>query len=118
MPSGGAPPAGGQGFAMSSVEMRSVLKNAEDLRFTIEAQLGTAHLLSQADPPAQEPVSVQAVTGQNGVNDTGRYYEGHLHYQLNYLSELIGRLRQALGIVETTDQQAAEGTTKTYGTLG
>ncbi|MFJ1765910.1 hypothetical protein ACIOD2_36670 [Amycolatopsis sp. NPDC088138] len=103
---------------MSSVEMRSVLKNAEDLRFTIEAQLGTAHLLSQADPPAQEPVSVQAVTGQNGVNDTGRYYEGHLHYQLNYLSELIGRLRQALGIVETTDQQAAEGTTKTYGTLG
>lgn len=118
MPSGASRPAGGQGFAMSSAEMRAMLKKAEDLRTTIQQQFDVAHSLSQAEPPAREPASVDAVTGRNGVNETGRYYEGHLHYQFDYLTELVTRLRQALGIVETADQQAAESTTKTYGTLG
>ncbi len=111
-PSGASRPAGGQGFAMSSSEMRAMLKKAEDQRQGIEQQRINAQILSQAISPAEEPVSLQAVDGPNGVNETGRYYEGHLMYQYNYLSELILRLRGALGITEAADQQAAESTKK------
>ncbi|WIY04478.1 hypothetical protein QRX60_11745 [Amycolatopsis mongoliensis] len=113
--SGASPPAGGQGFAMSSSEMRAMLKNAEDLRISIQQQRDAAQVLSQATPPAQEPASVGAVVGPNGVNETGRFYQGHLDYQYNYLSELIKRLQKALGIVEAADQQAADDTNKTSG---
>ncbi|MBE8521217.1 hypothetical protein ILP97_27665 [Amycolatopsis sp. H6(2020)] len=112
-----AAPAGGQGFAMSSAEMRAMLKNAEDLRITIQKQNDAAQLLSQATPPAQEPVSIGAVLGSNGVNEAGRFYQGHLLYQYNYLTELIHRLKKALGIVEAADQQAADDTNKTSGAL-
>jgi hypothetical protein len=116
MPSGASRPAGGQGFAMSSSEMRAMLKKAEDQRQTIGEQRDSARILSQAYPPAQEPASMQAVDGPNGVNETGRYYQGHLDYQFAYLSELIHRLRLALGMHEENDQQAADTTTK-RGTL-
>jgi hypothetical protein len=112
MPSAGPRPAGGQGFAMSSTEMRSMLKKAETQRQSIEQQRINAQILSQAISPAEEPVSLQAVNGPNGINETGRYYEGHLTFQYNYLSELIRRLRLALGITEANDQQAAETTKK------
>ncbi|WP_328645515.1 hypothetical protein OHS58_37040 [Amycolatopsis sp. NBC_00348] len=115
MPSGAARPAGGQGFAMSSSEMRAMLKKAEDLRQTIGTQYRTASYLSRADPPADEPASNAAVNGQNGVNETGRYYEGHLRYQFGYLTELISRLRKALGITEAVDQQAAADTSTKRG---
>ncbi|MEU8630981.1 hypothetical protein AB0C38_02355 [Amycolatopsis sp. NPDC048633] len=115
LPSGASRPAGGQGFAMSSSEMRAMLKNAKDLRISIQQQRDAAQVLSQATPPAQEPASTDAVLGPNGVNETGRFYQGHLDYQYNYLSELIKRLQKALGIVEAADQQAADDTNKTSG---
>jgi hypothetical protein len=117
LPSSGSPPAGGQGFAMSSDEMRAMLKNAEDLRISIQQQRDAAQVLSQATPPAQEPASTAAVLGPNGVNEAGRFYQGHLDYQYNYLSELIERLHKALGIVGAADQQAADDTNKTSGAL-
>lgn len=116
-PSAGPPPAGGQGFAMSSDEMRAMLKKAEDLRISIQQQRDAAQVLSQATPPAPEPASTAAVVGPNGVNEAGHFYQGHLDYQYNYLSELIERLRKALGIVEATDRQAADDTNKTSGAL-
>jgi hypothetical protein len=117
MPSGASRPAGGQGFAMSSSEMRALLKNAQNLRISIQQQRDAAQVLSQATPPAQEPASTDAVLGPNGVNEAGRFYQGHLDYQYNYLSELIKRLQKALGIVEAADQQAADDTNKTSGAL-
>jgi hypothetical protein len=117
MPSGGARPAGGQGFAMSSSEMRALLKKAEDQKNTISEQMRAAEILSRAKPPAEEPVSQQAVNGPNGVNETGRYYQGHLQYQLDYYTELTGRMRQALGITEAADQQAADSTKTIKGSL-
>lgn len=94
-----------------------MLKNAEDLRITIQQQRDAAQVLSQATPPAPEPASTGAVTGPNGVNETGRFYQGHLDYQYNYLSELITRLQKALGIVQAADRQAAADTNKTSGAL-
>jgi hypothetical protein len=117
MPSGGSQPAGGQGFAMSSAEMRAMLEKAEDQRQTITEQLVAAKWLTKATPPAEEPVSHAAVNGPNGINETGDYYLGHLRYQYNYYTELIGRLQQALGITETTDQQAADSTKRISGSL-
>jgi hypothetical protein len=112
LPSGASRPAGGQGFAMSGSEMRAMLKKAEDQRKDIEQQRINAQILSQAVAPAEEPVSLHAVNGPNGVNEVGRYYGGHLDYQYNYLSELIRRLRSALGITEESEQQAADTTRK------
>jgi hypothetical protein len=118
MPSGGARPAGGQGFAMSSSEMRAMLQKATDQRNSISNELVKASRLSQAEPPADEPVSNAAVYGVNGINETGRYYEGHLRYQYNYYTELITRLKQALGITEATDQTAADAAKKVGGSFG
>jgi len=117
VPSGASRPAGGQGFAMSSSEMRALLKKAETQRQTITEQLVAAKWLTKATPPAEEPVSQAAVNGPNGINETGDYYLGHLRYQYNYYTELIGRLQQALGITETTDQQAADSTKRISGSL-
>lgn len=104
----GPPPPGGQGFSMSTDEMRSLLSKATTLQDTISDQLGRVAVLYQAVPPANEPASRGAVLGPNGVNETGVYYEGHLRYQLEYLTELIARLNKALGITVETDRQAAD----------
>ncbi len=113
----GPPPAGGQGFSMSSDEMRSLLHKARAQRNTISEQFVRAQWLSQATPPADEPASTSAVSGPNGVNETGRYYEGHLKYQFSYLSELIQRMERALGITEEADQQAADTAKNAGGSL-
>ncbi|MDX3194189.1 hypothetical protein PV458_37835 [Streptomyces sp. MN03-5084-2B] len=117
VPSAGAPSAGGQGFAMSSDEMRAMLEKAKNQRDALSEQLRKARYLLMATPPAEEPVSQAAVNGPNGVNEAGAYYEGHLHYQFNYLTELIRRLQQALGITEAADQQAADSTKTIKGSL-
>lgn len=107
-----APAGGGQGFRMHSDDMRALLTKAIKEQDTIAAQLTSVHALYQALPPAREPVSINAVDGPNGVNETGRYYEGHLRYQFNYYGELIIRLQRALGMTEETERQNAEGITK------
>jgi hypothetical protein len=117
MPSSTSRPAGGQGFAMSSAEMRAILQKATTQRDALSEQLRMARYLMMATPPAEEPVSQAAVNGPNGVNEAGAYYEGHLHYQFNYLTELIRRLQQALGITEAADQQAADSTKTIKGSL-
>lgn len=117
MPNSGPPPAGGQGFAMSSDEMRAMLKKAEDQSKDLSKQIRAAEPLAKAVPPAAEPVSQAAVLGPNGVNEAGMYYLGHLQYQYNYYSELIRRLQQALGITEAADQQAADSTKTIKGSL-
>ncbi|MDQ7810030.1 hypothetical protein Q5425_40425 [Amycolatopsis sp. A133] len=117
-PSGAAArPGGGQGFAMSSAEMRAMLKKAVDQRETLVQQIRAADHLFQATPPAEEPVSQAAVNGPNGINESGAYYKGHLQYQFSYLTELIRRLQQALGITEAADQQAADSTKTIKGSL-
>ncbi|WP_328613225.1 hypothetical protein OHS18_30625 [Amycolatopsis sp. NBC_00355] len=117
MPSGASRPAGGQGFAMSSSEMRAMLKKAEDQRKTVNEQLVSTEWMVKAVPPADEPVSRAAVDGPNGINEAARYYRGHLGYQYNYYTELITRLRQALGITEATDQEAADSAKRISGSL-
>jgi hypothetical protein len=116
-PSGASRPAGGQGFAMSSEEMRAMLKKAKTQRDTIATQLRDTQWISKATPPANEPVSNAAVDGPKGINETGAYYLGHLRYQFNYYSELIRRMEQALGITESADGHAADTANKAGGSL-
>lgn len=94
-----------------------MLKKAEDQRASVGEQLRACEGLSQAKPPAEEPVSQAAVDGPNGINEAGRYYKGHLTYQFNYYTELINRLRQALGITQAADEQAADSTKTIKGSL-
>ncbi|GHG43366.1 MULTISPECIES: hypothetical protein [Amycolatopsis] len=117
MPSSGPPPAGGQGFAMSADEMRAMLKKAEDQLSELSTQIREAEILSRAKPPAEEPVSQDAVDGQNGINPAGRSYQIHLRHQLGYYTELTDRMKQALGITQAADQAAADSTKKIKGSL-
>ncbi|RSM66391.1 hypothetical protein DMH03_04580 [Amycolatopsis sp. WAC 01376] len=109
---GGAAPAGGQGFSMSGDEMRALLKKCQDQRNFIRDQFYDSSKLSQVVPPGNEPASRQAVAGKNGINETGRFYEGHLRFQDKYYTELILRLKKALGLTEEADRQAADATKK------
>ncbi|MEU9685859.1 hypothetical protein [Amycolatopsis japonica] len=109
---GGAAPAGGQGFSMSGDEMRALLKKCKDQRNFIREQFRDARKLSQVIPPGNEQASKHAVDGPNGVNETGRFYEGHLRFQDKYYTELILRLEKALGLTEEADRQAADATKK------
>ena len=71
-----------------------MLKKAEDPAADDRASSAiSAAILSQAIAPADEPVSRRPSTDRNGVNEAGRYYQGHLDYQYNYLTELIHRLQ-------------------------
>ncbi|WP_297547331.1 hypothetical protein [Amycolatopsis sp.] len=116
-PAGGSTPAGGQGFSMSADEMHAMLTKAKATRQLIQAQFLPAERLSQGVPPANEPASNGAVLGQNGVNDTGRYYQGHLHIQNQHYSSLIQKLESALGETVEADDQAADAANKTGGVL-
>ncbi|RSN38001.1 hypothetical protein DL990_03000 [Amycolatopsis sp. WAC 01416] len=109
---GGAAPATGQGFTMNGDEMRGLLKKCQDQRDFIRNQFYAAARLSQVVPPGDEPASKHAVDGPNGVNETGRFYEGHLRFQDEYFTELILRLEKSLGLTEEADRQAADATKK------
>jgi hypothetical protein len=97
--------------------MRAMLEKAKTQREALVQQMRAADHLSQARPPAEEPVSQAAVNGPNGINEAGAYYQGHLRYQFSYFTELIRRLQQALGITEAADQQAADSTKTIKGSL-
>lgn len=113
---GGTPaPANGQGFSMSADEMRTMLTKAKNTRKFIQEQFRPATRLAQAVSPADEPASNAAVLGTNGVNDTGRYYQGHLQIQYDHYSSLIAKLEAALGLTEESDQQAADAANQAGG---
>ncbi|MEC3974656.1 hypothetical protein [Amycolatopsis sp. H20-H5] len=108
-PAGGAAaPASGQGFSMDSDHMREMLKKARANRKFIDDQRAASVKIAKADSPADEPASNNAVNAHNGVNETGKYYLGHLDYQFNYHTELILGMERALGLTEEIDRQAAE----------
>lgn len=113
----GAPaaPANGQGFSMRSDEMRALLAKCRAQRDSITAYFMDADRLSRVVPPGNEPASATAVNGPNGINETGRYYQGHLRYQYDYYTELIHRMEKALGMTTATDQEAAGAAKKAGG---
>lgn len=109
---GGAAPSGGPSFTMSGDEMRALLRKCQDQRDFIRDQFREAGRLYQVVPPGDEPASRHAVNGPNGVNETGRFYAGHLRFQDKYYTELILRLEKALGLTEEADRQAADAAKK------
>ena len=113
----GPPPPGGQGFSMSSDEMRALLTKAKTMRDVIRQHRNDATKLIQVTPPADEPASNNAVFAENGIIKTGDKYMEHMQNQEDYFSELIQRMERALGITEAADQQASE-TAKKSGSLG
>ncbi|WP_116206372.1 hypothetical protein [Amycolatopsis circi] len=94
----------GAGFTLSSDEARSLLERAKRLRNNTRVMLPDAEALTRLTPPAADPGSIgfnqQAVkTFGNGKDSLDAMYQ--------YMTELIGRLEKALGIVGESDSQAA-----------
>ncbi|WP_344869443.1 hypothetical protein [Amycolatopsis ultiminotia] len=94
---------------MSTDEARNMLTVAKRLRDKYQGMLPTAQSLTQLTSPADEP-------GSNGYNkllvDAGpppgafAAGESQVKQEYAYADELVKRLEQALGITETSDEQA------------
>ena len=106
---GGAAPSG-PGFAMSTDEARNMLVVAKRFRDKYRDMRRKAGRTLQMNPPADEP-------GSNGYNnlmvgedhDSGVLGSGRDQIELaySYATELVSRLEQALGVTESSDEQAA-----------
>ena len=100
---GGAAPGEGGGFVMSRDEMDAQLKRLQQLRERIKIQLQHAVPLWTIESPGQDPASLR---NTEAANNSGNYYRGHLLRQSGYLSTIIEKMQDALGIIEETDEQA------------
>ncbi|MET7998508.1 hypothetical protein ABZU76_47335 [Amycolatopsis sp. NPDC005232] len=107
--SGGAGAPAGPGFSLSPDEARSMLTTAKRVRDQLRPMVPKAETLTHLTSPADEP-------GSNGYNkllvgdgqSQGAFGSGsdQVKKEYAYASELVSRLEQALGIIETADGQA------------
>ncbi|WP_329068983.1 hypothetical protein [Amycolatopsis sp. NBC_01480] len=108
---GGAPAPSGPGFTMNRDEAHSLLTKAKRVRDNTQAMRPAAEQLTRLTPPAADP-------GSTGFNQqaVGSFTAGQqaLDTTYQYMSDLVGRLEKALGIVGESDDQAAAGV-KTVG---
>ncbi|SEP47904.1 hypothetical protein [Amycolatopsis saalfeldensis] len=91
------------GFRLSREAMIAELANLESLRDTIDRQVDTARPMWSILSPGQDPASLR---NTDASNTSGDFYRGHLGRESGYLSTVIQKMRAALGLHETTDQQA------------
>ncbi|WP_329072054.1 PE domain-containing protein [Amycolatopsis sp. NBC_01480] len=102
-PGGSATPGAAAGFRLSREAMTAELGNLQKLRTRIDAQLDAAVPMWSIISPGQDPASLRNAAASN---KSGDFYRGHLVRESTYLSTVINKMRAALGIHETTDQQA------------
>ncbi|MDT8910263.1 hypothetical protein [Amycolatopsis sp. PS_44_ISF1] len=105
----GPPPSGG--FALQRDEATQLVERLQDVRKQLTAMHYEAVTLCKITPPSRDPGTMayhQALT----VNAAGQpaalsYGGGHIDLQLGYVTELINRLRTALGMTEASDETQA-----------
>ncbi|WP_329070206.1 hypothetical protein [Amycolatopsis sp. NBC_01480] len=105
----GAPPSGG--FALQRDEATQLVERLQNVRERLAAMHNEAVTLCAITPPSRDPGTMtyqQALT----VNATGQpaalsYGGGHIDLQLHYVTELISRLKTALGMTEASDESQA-----------
>ncbi|WP_370948822.1 hypothetical protein AB5J62_15040 [Amycolatopsis sp. cg5] len=112
---GGDPPGAGQGFSLSRDEALSMLVRARGVCDELRALQRKAEQLTQMQAPADEPASKGYNSAGNGAFGYG---SGHIHKEIEYLSELISRLERALGITAQGDEDAAADMKRTTAGLG
>lgn len=94
----------GAGFTLSPDEARSLLERAKRLRENVMKMQPDAQSLTKLTPPSEDPGSMGF--NQQAVNTFAAGKES-LDAMYQYMTELIGRLEKALGIVSESDSQAA-----------
>lgn len=108
-----AVPAAGQGFTMSTDEMRTLLDKCRNARDDIKSQYNNAESMSRAVPPGNEPASQHAIGDQTrGVNKSGEEYYKALQNQFNYFSSLVDAMEKALGIHKDTEDNTTQAISK------
>lgn len=100
---------GGSGFTLDLDQANQLLAEAKRIRHELTLLQDEANVLAHLEPPAQDPAS----KGYNGLlTQQGRqpgafaYGAGHLRIEVEYLTELIDRLRKALALKEGTEQDS------------
>ena len=102
-PGGGASAPSGAGFTMNRDEAQGVLARAKRVLDNTKAMRPDAVRLTRLTPPAADP-------GSTGFNHqaVGSFTAGQqaLDTTYQYMSDLVGRLEKALGIVSESDDLA------------
>ncbi|MEC3980850.1 hypothetical protein [Amycolatopsis sp. H20-H5] len=94
--------------------MTTELGNLKTLRARIEDQLRNAIPMWTIQSPGQDPASLR---NTDANNTSGNYYRGHLMRESAYLSSVIQKMDDALGIHEANDRQAGNDLNQAGGGL-
>lgn len=109
-----ATPSSGGGFVMSREEMEDLLDRCRRVRNRVDTMRQDSRQLDNVSAPAQDPASLSY---NPAVNESGRYYLGHLDLWKARLDDLVDKLEDALGITTAKDEQVAEDIGKAKGAL-
>ncbi|WP_344432319.1 hypothetical protein [Amycolatopsis minnesotensis] len=108
------------GFTLDRDEAHEILNEATRIRNQLNLLQMKANRLEHLSPPADDPASLdyndvltsksaefvraksEEIRGRPGAFAFGA---GHVTIEVNYLTELIGRLRKSLGIKDETEEQ-------------
>ncbi|QWF83726.1 hypothetical protein [Amycolatopsis sp. CA-230715] len=108
--------AGRSGFTLDLDQANHLLDETIRIRTELVHLQRKADELESLTPPAHDPASADyhgSLTRQGQQPGAFAYGAGHLHVEVDYLAELIRRLRQAVGRTEETDEDGARHLRKT-----
>ncbi|WP_336158209.1 hypothetical protein [Amycolatopsis sp. VC5-11] len=96
------------GFVLEPDEARMLLDKLTGVQQKLQAMHQKAAKLCSMTTPSQDPSTVAAHTAMHGDGHgqlgAYSYGGGHIDLQLDHVTELIKRIRQALGITVANDQ--------------
>ncbi|WP_051166514.1 hypothetical protein [Amycolatopsis orientalis] len=101
---------GGQGFTMSRDDATAMLKLAKTVREHFRDMQTDASRLTQTTSPADEPTSNgynKLLVNQGEPKGAFVMGEDQVKREFAYADELVKRLEKALGIIGSSDEQAA-----------
>ncbi|GAA1982440.1 hypothetical protein [Amycolatopsis minnesotensis] len=108
--------AGRSGFTLDLDQAHQLLADATRIRQELTLLQDNASVLERLEPPAQDPASKGyngLLTRQGEQPGAFAYGAGHLRVEVEYLTELIGRLQKALVLKEGTEHDHGRKLKKT-----
>jgi len=97
-----------EGFVLEPDEARMLVTKLTDVQQRLQVMHGKAAYLCSMKSPGQDPSTLTAHKAMHGDGE-GRlgaysYGGGHIDLQLEHVTELLKRIKQALGMTTTTDE--------------
>ncbi|OLT43204.1 hypothetical protein BJF85_02815 [Saccharomonospora sp. CUA-673] len=95
----------GGGYRFDPEEIDNVIRQWEQLRDDLEKDLIQVEKVANVDKPAEEPASTMFV---GSAGQSGQALLEQTNAMINHCNEYIKALKNAKGVTEATDEQAAD----------